>query len=111
MEFKKGQGMFEYVLLLAGILLIVVLAIVLLRGGLFGGAEKDAKITNCKAALSRLSACYDQVPPDNWAEANLVKQPDACKTVIPYDDAGGSNEYDNATAGDGFIKCGPNPGS
>jgi hypothetical protein len=55
---KKGQGTFEYVLLLAGVLLIVVLAIVLLRGGIFGGGAKDVSLQACKAELAKSSGCY-----------------------------------------------------
>ena len=57
---KRGQGTFEYILLLAGLLLIVVFAIVLLRGGLFAGSDKSVKITTCQQAIARLPYCYDQ---------------------------------------------------
>lgn len=42
---EKGQGAFEYILLLAGVLLIVVLVIFLLRSNLFGGAAKSVNET------------------------------------------------------------------
>lgn len=58
MQRFKGQGMFEYILLLAGILLIVVLAVVVLRGGIFQGAQKDTQTSACQAALARVSSCY-----------------------------------------------------
>ncbi len=48
---KRAQGTFEYVLLLGGVLLIVVLAVVLLRGGLFQSGEKDVKLQQCKLVL------------------------------------------------------------
>ncbi len=54
---KKGQGTFEYILLLAGILLIVVLAIVLLRGGLFGGTSNTVQVNSCRNQLAQ-SGCY-----------------------------------------------------
>jgi len=104
---KKGQGMFEYVLLLAGILLIVVLAIVLLRGGLFGGAQKDVKITNCQAALSRISACY--AADGTWATDTEVTQPAACRDAEGYRD-NGADAYDNGIADDTLITCGLEPG-
>lgn len=42
---EKGQGAFEYILLLAGVLLIVVLVIFLLRSNLFGGAAQNINQT------------------------------------------------------------------
>ena len=107
---KKGQGMFEYVLLLAGILLIVVLAIVLLRGGLFGGAEKDVGLTNCRAAISRNSLCYDQATQEQWKPNEAIAQPDACKFVDLYKDDGAAL-CDNAISGDGKIRCCDKPGT
>ena len=75
---KKGQGAFEYVLILAGVLLIVVLAIVILRGGLTSGAGKDISASNCKQALAKLSACYVQ-PSGAWKVNGVVPTlPDAC---------------------------------
>jgi len=38
---NRGQGAFEYILLLAGILLIVILAIVILRGGVLSAANNQ----------------------------------------------------------------------
>ena len=130
MKFKKGQGMFEYVLLLAGILLIVVLAIVLLRGGIFQSARYDTKLSTCKASLTRVSTCYDIN--GNWASGAIVAQPESCKDtdkefpsgvndggLSPYLDDGGdgvylggtnsSGTYDDSNDGDGNIKCGPKP--
>jgi hypothetical protein len=37
----RGQGAFEYILLLAGVLLVVVLAIVILRGGVLATANNQ----------------------------------------------------------------------
>jgi len=55
---RRGQGTFEYVLLLGGVLLIVVLAVVLLRGGLFQSGAQDINKQSCKLALSK-SGFYD----------------------------------------------------
>lgn len=62
--------MFEYILLLAGILLIVVLAVVVLRGGIFQGANKDVKVQSCQAALARNSSCYNV--DGIWTNASLA---------------------------------------
>jgi len=55
---RKGQGTFEYILLLAGILLIVVLAIVLLRGGIFQSSQSNIQRDSCLSALVQSSLCY-----------------------------------------------------
>lgn len=55
---KKGQGTFEYILLLAGVLLIVVLAIVLIRGGLFQPSQQNIQRDACRGALVQSTACY-----------------------------------------------------
>lgn len=59
---EKGQGAFEYILLLAGVLLIVVLVIFLLRSNLFGGAAKSVNETQSQFAQETdLSKCKDPV--------------------------------------------------
>ncbi len=107
---KKGQGMFEYILLLAGILLIVVLAIVVLRGGLFGGAEQDIKMQNCQAALSRASGCY-YTNGSGWNPYGYVTQPSACVTVTGYTDGSTTIGSCTDTASDSKICCKLEPGS
>ncbi|MBS3070032.1 class III signal peptide-containing protein [Candidatus Micrarchaeota archaeon] len=102
---KKGQGMFEYILLLAGILLIVVLAIVVLRGGLFGGAETDIKAQNCQAALSRSSACYASSGAWNQTGAP-TPYPPACVSINYNASADGCS----AAFGDD-CSCGVQPGA
>lgn len=103
MQRFKGQGMFEYILLLAGILLIVVLAVVVLRGGIFQGANKDIQIQSCQASLARLSVCYDAS--GNWVPAATVTPiPGACISAEGYKDAAGQT-CDDGTAGNGVIKC------
>ncbi len=56
---KRGQGAFEYILLLAGVLLIVVLAIIILRGTLTGAPGEQIGQAQCLAALSKASVCYN----------------------------------------------------
>ncbi len=102
----KGQGMFEYILLLAGILLIVVLAVVVLRGGLFGGAEKDIKIQSCQAALSRLSLCYDTSGVWQVSSVGPGTVPSACAGItVP-----GRAIFGAAGAAD-TAGCGTKPGA
>jgi len=80
---RKGQGTFEYVLLLAGVLLIVVLAIVLLRGGIFGAGAKDVQFQACKRALAQSGVCYYQN--GSWNPSGAPSPlPDAC---IAYNNA------------------------
>ncbi|MBI5224413.1 class III signal peptide-containing protein [Candidatus Micrarchaeota archaeon] len=53
---KRGQGAFEYILLLAGVLLIVVLAIIILRGTI-GKSGTQADLNNCKVQIAGVSVC------------------------------------------------------
>ncbi|HLC47647.1 MAG TPA: class III signal peptide-containing protein [Candidatus Norongarragalinales archaeon] len=63
---KRGQGAFEYILLLAGVLLIVVLAIIILRGTIGkGGTQTD--LNTCKAQLAGVSVCTNST--GGWASA------------------------------------------
>ncbi len=80
---KKGQGTFEYILLLAGVLLIVVLAIVLLRGGLFQSQSTAVQKNNCMSALALSGNCYN--PDRTWNPAGSVLRAnaDACTLVQP----------------------------
>jgi len=96
LNYRKAQGTFEYVLLLAGVLLIVVLAIVLLRGGIFGGGAKDVELQNCARQLAQLGICFNpagQVKP-------TVKIPPSADSCIVF-----QQKYypDNPTA---FDECG-----
>ena len=72
---KKGQGAFEYVLLLGGVLLIVVLAVVLLRGGLFQSGAESTYEQNCKLSLAQAAGCYDG---SEWNTTGLVYNTTAC---------------------------------
>lgn len=51
--------MFEYILLLAGVLLVVVLAIALLRGGLFQSASSNVDKNTCWSELVTESSCFN----------------------------------------------------
>ncbi|MFH1780339.1 MAG: class III signal peptide-containing protein [Candidatus Micrarchaeota archaeon] len=54
---KKGQGAFEYILILAGVLFIVVLAILLLQSVNQGGSTQTQMIA-CTATLTQSPGCY-----------------------------------------------------
>ena len=87
---KKGQGTFEYILLLAGVLLIVVLAIVLLRGGLFQGSQANIQKESCQSALVQSSSCY--AADGSWNATGTVSPiPGACATFkVPAASCGGT---------------------
>lgn len=63
-------------LLLAGVLLVVVLAIVLLRGGIFGGGAKDVAFQACKTELAKSTYCYTG---SEWNVKGNMPLGDACK--------------------------------
>lgn len=68
---KRGQGTFEYVLLLGGVLLIVVLAIVVLQNTAqqsFQGAGKN----QCTARLITSIECQSTTEADRWNECGQV---------------------------------------
>lgn len=69
---KRGQGAFEYILLLAGVLLIVVLAIIILRGAVPG---QQVGLANCKAQLAAVSVCMNST--GGW-NSTIYGTPDAC---------------------------------
>jgi uncharacterized protein (UPF0333 family) len=100
---KRGQGMFEYILLLAGILLIVVLAIVLLRGGIFQSASTETAYQGCLASLSRSSECYN--PDGTWLASGTVTVSTDCETAL---DAG-AGSHDDGTPGNLIVLCGDKP--
>ena len=53
---RRAQGAFEYILLLAGVLLIVVLAIIILRGSVLGAANNQIQ-SGIGAVGNASSAC------------------------------------------------------
>ncbi len=58
---RRGQGTFEYVLLLGGVLLIVVLAIFVLQGTFNQSAQSlsGTDVKKCKAAAGASPACFE----------------------------------------------------
>ncbi|MBU1196902.1 class III signal peptide-containing protein [Candidatus Micrarchaeota archaeon] len=56
MRDRKAQGAFEYILLLAGVLLIVVLAIIILRGSVLGSANNQIT-TGVETWKNNTAAC------------------------------------------------------
>ena len=52
---EKAQGAFEYILLLAGVLLIVVLAIIILRGSVLNQGNQQI-VSNMNQSLYRTNA-------------------------------------------------------
>lgn len=63
---KKGQGAFEYILLLAGILLIVVLVIVILKSGLTQQASAGITGTSNKIQANINTKCLDFCGDGAW---------------------------------------------
>ena len=65
---RKAQGAFEYILLLAGVLLIVILVIVILRSGILGAANNQISknvnvwkgLTNCTQYNETMITCGGQ---------------------------------------------------
>ncbi|MFQ5406207.1 MAG: hypothetical protein ACE5DI_03570 [Candidatus Micrarchaeia archaeon] len=59
MNFRKlrGQGAFEYILMLAGLLLVVLLILVVLQGT-SGGASEDLDRKGCYNELLNNPGCY-----------------------------------------------------
>ncbi len=102
---KKGQGMFEYILLLAGILLIVVLAIVLLRGGIFQSASTETAYQGCLAVLTRSGACYDT--DGSWLSSGSVSVSADCDVALTA--GGGNHDNGGASEPDGTALCGDKP--
>jgi len=66
---KKAQGAFEYILLLAGVLLIVILVIVILRSGILSQANQQIRenvnvfrgLTNCTGPIYNVTTDTQQV--------------------------------------------------
>lgn len=120
----RGQGAFEYVLLLAGVLLIVVLAVVLLRGGLFIPAQQGAQVGNCVNVITGLtgyasvwqgnstsnSGCY--ASGGVWNSTGLILNTTfsaACQAAF-QGEPGTSHLTQGADVCSGSLNC-PDPGS
>ncbi|MEM4255576.1 MAG: hypothetical protein QXR53_04610, partial [Candidatus Norongarragalinales archaeon] len=55
---SKAQEAFEYMFLLAGVLLIAVIGLVVFRSFVFAPAAQSVEATNCWARLAKDSICY-----------------------------------------------------
>jgi hypothetical protein len=98
---KKAQGSFEYVLLLAGVLLVVVIAVVVLRSS-FPPVDEHVRFSNCRALLTG-AACYDVS--GNWASGNIVLLTGDCASRL-----GGNNNVICGQGGDSNkCTCGDKP--
>jgi len=83
---SRGQGAFEYILLLAGVLLVVVLAIVILRGGVLSTANNQigASLNTYASASDACRAISSLVIHPNGTNATLVlcQSVDSSGTVV-----------------------------
>jgi len=70
----RGQGTFEYVLLLGGVLLIVVLAIVVLQSSFFQSAKgvSDIELKKCKLSAQQTPACFTNAQFDGSKTFNML---------------------------------------
>ncbi|MFH0971206.1 MAG: class III signal peptide-containing protein [Candidatus Micrarchaeota archaeon] len=106
---KRGQGAFEYILLLAGVLLIVVLAIIILRGTLTGNQE-PAK-AQCLAGIAKAGVCY--LPDGSWNSTSIAYSAadyglDAVKCLNDNTGALRGTSWD-VVGNDNQFYCGPRP--
>ncbi len=64
---RRAQGAFEYILLLAGVLLIVVLAIIILRGSVLGSANNQlVSGANAASQQSNVTIAFCGPYLDGW---------------------------------------------
>lgn len=80
---KRGQGAFEYILLLAGVLLIVVLAIIVLRSSLTGQGGKGIDSATCRVALTNSNLCWDDTGAWDDAPCDAANECDWSMTGVP----------------------------
>ncbi|MEM4254877.1 MAG: carbohydrate-binding domain-containing protein [Candidatus Norongarragalinales archaeon] len=73
----RAQAAFEYMILLAGVLLIAVIGLVVFRSFIFAPASQSVEATNCWARLAKDSNCYI------GAQWNACGQVDRFKYVLP----------------------------
>jgi uncharacterized protein (UPF0333 family) len=107
---KRGQGAFEYVLLLAGVILIVVVAILLMRGFFTGGTvQTTVDRSQCMYKLSSAPECFTN---GVWAECNQVLEaeyaygnPSTTNICVS-----GAVPAGCTTASVDYRFCGPKPG-
>jgi len=88
----RGQGTFEYVLLLGGVLLIVVIALVTLQSAFSDSTTSlsDLDLKQCKAAASQDPECYigTVFQPGNTFSALSVPAGTLCNAARALMDAG-----------------------
>ncbi|MEK6953670.1 MAG: class III signal peptide-containing protein [Candidatus Micrarchaeota archaeon] len=89
---KRGQGAFEYILLLAGVLLIVVLAIIILRGAVPG---TQTQLAQCKAQVASVPVCINST----GAGAGLWYSDGCGATGCTYASTGVSAACENTFSG------------
>lgn len=70
----RGQGAFEYILMLAGLLLVVLLILVVLQGTQ-AGTQQDIKIKSCYSDLLKNTGCFS-----SSASFDLNRQPASIPT-------------------------------
>lgn len=108
--------MFEYILLLAGVLLVVVLAIALLRGGLFQSSSANIDKAACVNNLVTSNVCYNSQGVWQW-NAIVSFSTNACPKTLgsgaPYacciDGIGGNGTNVCSPSNLNSCLCGPNP--
>ncbi|MFH0971207.1 MAG: class III signal peptide-containing protein [Candidatus Micrarchaeota archaeon] len=105
---RKGQGAFEYILLMAGILMIALVAFFMLRGT-NQTSVNQAAFAQCATKMVVASACYDEH--QNW-KANDPTKYKTADYALPIDcnkDIGGGfagTPWDVNGTDDEFV-CGP----
>ena len=96
---KKGQGTLEYVLIIAGVILLVSLLFVFLRGGVVRNQFDKIAKDKCDLKLMQDAACY---PAGVWQPCGQV---DAGK----YADCGSAAGTGCDPLAPGMKYCGPKP--
>ena len=90
-------------LLLGGVLLIVVLAVVLLRGGLFQSSSQNVELSACKNSLAGSSACFDVN--GDWVPTGEANVTIKCNQTL--DGAGYPCTCPDSS--NCYCECGPSP--
>ncbi|NUN11589.1 class III signal peptide-containing protein [Candidatus Micrarchaeota archaeon] len=107
---RKGQGAFEYILILAGVLFIVVLAILLLQSVNQGGGQQT-ELNACLATLTQSPRCY--LPNGQWdASGEVIPVSQSCSNLdnqlAPVASCAGVTAWNQPTTNGGWC-CGANP--
>jgi len=104
---KKSQATFEYVILLAGAILVVVLGVVVFRSYLFTPASQSVVSTNCFLMVSKNPQCHTgskwnpcgqvnraQYPLSNGVQCGSTQTPPGCSGSLPEDKLWCGAEYE-----------------